>query len=147
MKVCAMHEIYIQNYEVNFYFWVSGYKWKMCHDDCEGQGCNDRAHSNQVQSLFDQRGGEKLKCHSCIFAKDQNGAIIGGSKQECQKPDTSEEGFLVECPIYANAACYAASSWHYEGPLEVEEDYKGCSPFKIPVEEECKPWTMAKDFK
>jgi len=127
--------------EFGFSDWT-GYKWKVCHDDCEGQKCNDDAHFSDVESLFDQRNGEKLYCHSCMFAKDQNGAIVGGSTQECQKPDTSEEGFLRECPVYANAACYAASTWHYEGPLEIEEDFKGCSPFKIPVEDECRPWIL-----
>jgi len=127
--------------ELGFFDWT-GFKWKTCHDDCEGSGCNDNAHSDHVQSLFDQRNGDKLECHSCIYAKDQEGAIIGGSKLECQNQDTSEEGFLRECPVYANAACYAASTWHYEGPLEIEEDYKGCSPFKILTENQCQPWTF-----
>jgi len=127
--------------ELGFFDWT-GYKWKTCHDDCEEHGCNNDAHSAQVQSLFDQQNGGKLNCHACMFAKDQEGAIIGGSKLECQKQDTSQEGFLRQCPVYANAACYAASTWHYEGPLEIEEDYKGCSPFKLPIENECQQWTF-----
>ncbi|CBY30505.1 unnamed protein product [Oikopleura dioica] len=104
-------------------------QWKDCMSYCAGQQCNDRDHSDYVMSLFDARNGENLECHSCTYAKDQFGAIVGGSREECQKPDVSNEGFIVDCPIYANAACFTAASWHTEGLNELEEDYKGCSTF------------------
>jgi hypothetical protein len=82
--------------------------WKDCVDYCETTGCNNGI--DYVASLFDQ--GNDLECFSCKYARDKFGNILGGSNDQCLKEDVTGVVPAQNCPMYANAACYSASTFH-----------------------------------
>ena len=86
----------------------SNYMWKDCLEYCDTVACNNGF--DEVATLFDQ--GNELECFSCKYAKKFDGSILDGSNKKCSLPNVENEIKTVSCPIYANAACYTASSWH-----------------------------------
>jgi len=84
------------------------YMWKDCLEYCEEFGCNNEF--DIVAELFDQ--GNDLECYSCKYSRDFDGSIQDGSNERCGLPDVSDDIPTAQCPIYANAACYSASTWH-----------------------------------
>ena len=108
----------------------STYAAKSCIDFCEESKCN---YDREVENLFDQRAdqNETLSCFSCMYGTFYNGVTLPNSNKYCQMP-ISEEGVVPTqaCPVYANAGCFTAATWHYmPNGDEYEEDFKGCSTF------------------
>lgn len=104
-------------------------QYKDCKSRCNplvtGAGCNGGL--DDVAKMFSV--GYVQSCQSCSFAQDQySGEQTGDIK--CKEPQGS--GFSQTCPSYATASCFEAASFHQDytgGNKQVEEDYRGCSPF------------------
>ena len=62
-----------------------------------------------------------------------NGNALPNSNRYCTKPiaDTGTVS-TQKCPKCATTACFTAATWHYAANGdELEEDFKGCSAFKL----------------
>ena len=107
------------------------YQAKECLDYCEGNLCNS---NTDVLEYFDE--GTDIECYGCQYGQDNQGNVLPDSNIYCQSP--SVDGLVppMKCPVYANAACFTAATWHYENGAEFEEDFKGCSTFKYDDEDE-----------
>jgi len=77
-----------------------------CQDYCETFGCNNEF--DLVADLFDQ--GTDISCHSCTYGRFPDGSIIPGSNQKCSLDDVSGQIQSQKCPVYANAACFTATT-------------------------------------
>jgi hypothetical protein len=44
----------------------------------------------------------------------------------------------ISCPAYATASCFEAASFHqsYTNPQQIQDSYRGCSPFTTPQNNE-----------
>jgi len=98
-----------------------------------GNGLSATAHLWGLFSTLPE--GNFTSCHSCKYGKDRFGNFLQGSNENCQKLDPDDHNFEMVCPQWADAACFTAATWHTEAGIEVEEDYKGCSSFKLEKEE------------
>jgi len=82
--------------------------WKDCLDICSDMACNNEF--DVVANLFDQNND--IECYNCKFARSFDGTILDGSNEKCSLGDVSNDIPTSKCPVYANAACYSASTWH-----------------------------------
>lgn len=113
-------------------------QYKDCQESCnvveDGNGCNNGLLS--VAQRFAPENGGVSSCKACSYFQNQDGSVNGNLNCK-ENPDSVIE---QDCPLYASTACYEASSFHKSyggiGPGEVEDDYRGCSTFELPVEDE-----------
>ena len=96
------------------------YMWKDCQEYCEETGCNNGF--EEVEDLFDQ--GNDIECYSCKYARRPDGSILDGSNERCSLPSVSDSFEPISCPKYANAACYTATTFHFDDEEDLQEDYK-----------------------
>ena len=106
------------------------------HKDCAvtcdpisgGAGCNSGI--DQVAQKFSALENRVNECYQCFWQQSVAGDVSGNKQCGMGPPLLSQPA--QNCPMYADTACYTASSTHlnYENPLlSFEDDYRGCSPF------------------
>ena len=104
-----------------------------CSSFCSGPGCN-----KNIDDVIDQHdaGNDGLTCFSCQYGFDYSGNLLPNSNVDCKLPSVSGSITAIQCPRYMNAACFTAATWDYSGDKVAEEDYKGCSGFRLDNGEE-----------
>jgi len=109
------------------------YNSQDCHQACSDDGCNNGL---DIENLFSS-GNDDLSCFSCQYGTYYNGANLPNSNINCQNGVAVEGTVPVQkCPKYANQGCFTASTWRYNPDgTSMEEDYKGCSSFKLENDE------------
>ena len=107
---------------------------KECMVSCDENKCNSGL--DEVMDLHDS--GNEISCYNCQYGYDYTGNLLAGSDERCQLDSVAGELYAEKCPKYANAACFTASSWSYNGDRVSEDDHKGCSAFEVPpTERDC----------
>lgn len=104
-----------------------------CDTSEDGNLCNNDL---SVEDDFDAGDEAVDECYSCLYGEWYNGNVLEGSNIYCQAPDATGLVPTQSCPKYLNAACYTAATWHSDGNNDFEEDYKGCSAFKLDENEQ-----------
>jgi len=105
------------------------FQFKDCISGCDpaedGDGCN-----SDLKAVSELMGeGSVTECYHCYSTQEFNGEFSGTDKCGLKPTNTGTR----KCPPYADSSCFTASSYHrdYSGDktYEVEDDYRGCSPF------------------
>ena len=107
---------------------MAPYLAKSCNAACEGDLCNDGL---DIEDYFAENNVEE--CFTCTYGEFYNGNALSNSNLYCTNP-IADTGTVPtqKCPKYATAACFTAATWHYAANGdELEEDFKGCSAFKL----------------
>ena len=105
--------------------------FKSCSVACDTNGCNKQL--DEVMDLHDNKND--LECYSCLYGYNYDGNLYPNSNPKCTLPSVIERVPTMSCPKYMNAACFTASSWDFSwGDSPTEEDYKGCSAFRLESE-------------
>ena len=112
---------------------------KTCTDICTDSACNNNL---KVGNKFDQ--GNDIECYSCQYGRWQDGTILPGSNINCQQSVANENVPTRQCPVYLNAGCFQATTWHYSGDSRIEENFRGCSAFALEEDDvqECNDYTQ-----
>ena len=102
--------------------------YKDCIITCDDDNCNNDL--DTIAQLF--YVGNVESCWKCSYIQNSNGTVEG--QPACSEELDSNSSIKQEtCPIYANAACFTASSLSKnEENVYFEDDYRGCSPFEGP---------------
>ena len=101
--------------------------FKSCSYKCENNACN--THLEEVIDLHDN--GNDLECYACMYGYNTDGTIYPNSNKKCTLPSVVGKVDTMKCPRYLNAACFSASAWDFSWGEPTEEDYKGCSAFRL----------------
>merc|ERR1719454_852553 len=107
---------------------MAPYLAKSCNAACEGDLCNDDL---SIEDYFND--GVVEECFSCQYGEFYNGNTLPNSNLYCTNP-IADSGTvpIQECPKYATSSCFTAATWHYAANGdELEEDFKGCSAFRL----------------
>ena len=104
-----------------------------CSSFCSGSGCN-----KNIGDVIDQHdvGNDGLTCFACQYGVDHSGNLLPNSNVDCKLPSVSGSVTAIQCPRYMDAACFTTATWDYSGDKVAEEDYKGCSGFRLDNGEE-----------
>ena len=114
-------------------------QYKDCQQSCDTgtgvqNGCNTGL--DEISKRFAPDGETVTECKTCSYFQKEDGTVQGNINCK-ENPDMVA---TQSCPLYASAACYEASSFHQSyagsGTQQVEDDYRGCSTFELPVEDE-----------
>ena len=98
----------------------------------DGAGCNDGL--DEVAMKFSAPEDEQVpQCYQCSYQQNTDGSVEGYKSCGDKVEVTDSQIAKFDCPTYANRACYTAASYHNDytsgSEVEVEDDYRGCSPF------------------
>ena len=119
-------------------------QYKDCQESCDtgtgiANGCNTGL--DAIAARFAPAEGEPsvTECKTCSYFQKEDGKVEGNINCK-ENPDRVA---TQACPAYASTACYEASSFHKSygtlGDNQVEDDYRGCSTFSLPVVDEENP--------
>jgi len=77
-----------------------------CNPEMEGPGCNTGL--QRVAQKFSTRSVRE--CFQCEYVQAEDGQVSGNEK--CGKEITGNDIPSIQCPVYADSACFWAASFH-----------------------------------
>ena len=94
-----------------------------CDPSEDGAGCNNKDLDDKLDEKFST--GQVSQCYQCEFSENIDGSVNG--LQDCVDEITEDSKVpLVDCPKYADTACYWAASFHKSYGSKI-------SPKKLPA--------------
>jgi len=110
------------------------FMYKDCTGYCNMTACNSDT-MLAAEKFLTGIAYTQESCFTCEFGEKDDGSVFGN--QYCADEPDKLDYASQKCALYNNLGCYTGTNAHYtnEG-LSVEEVYKGCSAFEIPMNDE-----------